>query len=96
MNRIESISPAIGSIDHTRRMVQPNDPHFGSPLLSKEANKKSEKLCPFAEWQKCSFALNSFVVNPLNNGELFRCLMLDESICHFRGVRSILSPLFYF
>ena len=22
--------------------------------------------------------------------------MLDESICHFRGVRSILSPLFYF
>ena len=26
----------------------------------------------------------------------FHCYMLDESICHFRGVRSILSLLFYF
>ena len=26
----------------------------------------------------------------------FHCYMLDESICHFRGVGSILSLLFYF
>ena len=29
-------------------------------------------------------------------GGLFHCYMLDESICHFRGVMSILSLLFYF
>ena len=29
-------------------------------------------------------------------GKLFHCCMLDKSICHFRGVRSILSLLFYF
>ena len=31
-------------------------------------------------------------VNPLYTGRLFHCCMLDESICHFRGVGSILSP----
>ena len=34
--------------------------------------------------------------NPLYTGRLFHCYMLDESICHFRGVRSILPFLFYF
>ena len=34
--------------------------------------------------------------NPLYTGRLFHCYMLDESICHFRGVRSILLLLFYF
>ena len=29
--------------------------------------------------------------NPLYTGELFHCYMLDKSICHFRGVGSILS-----
>ena len=29
-------------------------------------------------------------------GRLFHCYMLDESICHFGGVRSILSLLFFF
>ena len=32
----------------------------------------------------------------LYTGWLFHCYMLNESICHFRGVRSILSHLFYF
>ena len=32
----------------------------------------------------------------LYKGKLFHCYMLDKSICHFRGVRSILSLLFYF
>ena len=31
--------------------------------------------------------------NPLYTGGLFHCYMLDESICHFRGVWSILSLL---
>ena len=35
-------------------------------------------------------------VNPLYTGELFHCYMLDESIHHFRGVRSVLSLLFNF
>ena len=33
--------------------------------------------------------------NPLYNGGLFHCYMLDESICHFRGDGSILWLLFY-
>ena len=34
--------------------------------------------------------------NPLETGGLFHCYMFDKSICHFRGVRSILWLLFYF
>ena len=30
-------------------------------------------------------------INPLYTGGLFQGLMLDESVCHFRDVRSILS-----
>ena len=36
------------------------------------------------------------LINPLYTGGLFHCHILDESICHFRGVGSILSLLFYF
>ena len=32
--------------------------------------------------------------NPLYTGRLFHCYMLN--ICHFRGIRSILSLLFYY
>ena len=35
------------------------------------------------------------VVNPLYTNGLFHCYMLDESICHFRGVGSILSLLVF-
>ena len=35
------------------------------------------------------FIISSFLLN----GDQ---LLMDESICHFRGVRSILSLLFYF
>ena len=35
-------------------------------------------------------------INPLYTGGLFHCYMLDESICHFRGVGSVLLLLFYF
>ena len=37
-----------------------------------------------------------FTFNSLYTGRLFHNYMLDKSICHFRGVRSILSLLFYF
>ena len=33
----------------------------------------------------------SILINPSYTGGLFHCYMLDNSICHFRGVRSILS-----
>ena len=36
-----------------------------------------------------------FVFNPLCTGGLFHCYMLDESICHFWGIRFILLLLFY-
>ena len=29
-------------------------------------------------------------------GRLFHCYMLDESICHFMGVRSVLSLILFF
>ena len=34
--------------------------------------------------------------NPLYTDRLLHCYMLDESICHFKGVGSILSFLLYF
>ena len=34
-------------------------------------------------------------LNPLYTGRLFHCYTLDEYICHFGGVGSILSLLFY-
>ena len=34
--------------------------------------------------------------NPMYTGGLFHCYMLDESISHFRGIRSILSLKFNF
>ena len=38
----------------------------------------------------------SRIFDPLYTGGLFHCHMLDESICHFRGVGTILSLLFFF
>ena len=34
-------------------------------------------------------------LNPLYTGGLIHCFKLDKSICHFRGVGSVLSLLFY-
>ena len=34
--------------------------------------------------------------NLLYTDRLFHCYMLEDSICHLRGVGSILSLLFYF
>ena len=47
----------------------------------------------------CTTRLNYFYFCTLGvkpTGGLFNCYMLDKSICHFRGVGSILSLLFYF
>ena len=38
----------------------------------------------------------SFIINPLYTGGLYHCYILDKTICHFRGVRSVLSLSFYF
>ena len=40
--------------------------------------------------------MSSNKINPLYTGRVFHCCMLDESICHFRGVGSVLLLLFYF
>ena len=45
-------------------------------------------VCPF---NYMCFHFKLF--NPLHFGRLFQCNMLDKSICHFRGFRSILSLL---
>ena len=53
---------------------------------------KSKKL-------KCrllQFLFGALRVYPFYTGRLFHCYTLDESICHFSGVRSVLSLLFYF
>ena len=46
---------------------------------------KMTKLLPL------SVSIDQFYI-----GRLFQCYMLEKSICHFRGVRSTLSLLFYF
>ena len=33
---------------------------------------------------------HNYLLNPFYTDRLFQCYMLDESICHFRGVKSIL------
>ena len=51
-----------------------------------------------------AFILEIAFINPLYTGGLFHCYdesiwmspLLDESICHFRVVGSILALLFYF
>ena len=43
-----------------------------------------------------SVCFTGSVLNPLYTNGHIHCYMLDESICYFRGVVSILSPLFYF
>ena len=42
------------------------------------------------------FVLDLIVINLLYTGRLFLCYMLVKSICHFRGVKSLLTFLFYF
>ena len=37
-------------------------------------------------------AWGQYFINPLYTGGLFHCQILNESICHFRGVRSIFLP----
>ena len=46
---------------------------------------QSEQCCD------CLFAS----LGPIYTGELFQIFILDESICHFRGVGSILLLQFY-
>ena len=44
-----------------------------------------------------SFCMNLYTsLKPLCIGGLFHYYMVDESICHFMSVGSILSLLFYF
>ena len=55
------------------------------------------QLSSFCSEIICSGILYSLVhpcICPLYTGRLFHCYILDKSICHFKGVRSILSLLF--
>ena len=36
----------------------------------------------------CLYCLSFACFNPLYTGKLFHCYMLDESICHLRGIGS--------
>ena len=40
--------------------------------------------------------LDIIFINPLNTSGLFHCYMMDDSVCHFRGVGSIMLPLIFF
>ena len=52
--------------------------------------------CFFASMDKEHLPIKRSTLNPFYTGGLFHCYMLDESICHFRVVGSILSLSFYF
>ena len=57
----------------------------------------TKKECKTVELLSLQIDLFTLILlNPLDTSGLFHCYMLDESICYFRGVRSILSLLFYF
>ena len=54
----------------------------------------AERTCHFGSF--VMLWLKLCLIKPLYTGRLFHCYMLGESICHFRGVMSILSLLFSF
>ena len=59
--------------------------HFVVASSSMEENRQLPKLFPFIKHRDVPIHFN-----PLYTGGLFHCYMLEESICHFRAVGSIL------
>ena len=64
----------------------------------------SHMMLPVRENKLILLMIKSFVTqdtrkycsfSPLYTGGLFHCCMLDKSICHFRGVESILSLILF-
>ena len=53
-------------------------------------------LCVEIKENRGEMANTASIVRALFAGRLFHWYMLGESICHLRGVESILSLLFYF
>ena len=79
--RHESVTPArVITVKQERTPAKPSQ-------VKAEAYITPSKACKQVRWQ-------SF--NPLYTGGLFHCYILDKFICHFRGVESVLSLLFYF
>ena len=91
MSHLIKIYPPVLNVsaDH-EELVQAEESHCGS----------GDKIEEFKEIFRDSDLVTSAssFLNPLYTGGLFHCYtcMLDESICHFRGVRSVLFLLFYF
>ena len=53
-------------------------PHFGKACFGKQTGNHR------------TFSIGKNIINLFYAGKLFRCYMLDKSICHFRGVAFIL------
>ena len=62
--------------------------HKSGPHLIRRA------IIPSPEKQIGIQVIPLLAINLLYSGRLFHCYMLDESICHFRGIQSILSLSF--
>ena len=67
-------------------------------LLKPEKRTMMMKISPIKAKTERKASEPRITVNPLYAGGFFHryMYMLDESICHFRDVRSVLSLLFYF
>ena len=57
-----------------------------------DAHHDPLKVAVSEAWREARY----HIFNLLYTCGLFHCYMLDKSICHFRGVGSILSLLFFF
>ena len=65
-------------------------------LKPKTTNQRTiEEMTKICTIYKKRYIYISFL-NPLYTCRLFHCNIMDESICDFRGVRSVLSVLFFF
>ena len=71
-------------------------------LPEKGKKNKAVREQTLSEWvhfrgnNSACFILLISTLNPLYIGGLFHGFMLSKYICHFRGIGSILSLLFYF
>ena len=74
---------------HSPKMTFPPGPQWNVSIVAVHG-----AVCPL----DCHFHPKgiNLHLNPLYTGWLLYCYMLDESIYHFRGVKSILSFIFYF
>ena len=88
--------PCNPSYQHTRDRIYAQTTEWRLVYLFRSGMSRLQSILEPKQQLLLSFDGSYTGFNPLYNGKLFHCymLMLDEPICHFRGIGTILSLLF--